>query len=68
MGNMIGSGVFLLPAALAPYGAISMIGWLASSVGAILLALVLHGSRVSVLLQVDRMPIRERVSATLQDS
>jgi len=27
VGNMIGSGVFLLPAALAPYGAASLLGW-----------------------------------------
>ena len=40
MGNMIGSGVFLLPASLAPYGGISVIGWLVSAVGAVLLALV----------------------------
>jgi APA family basic amino acid/polyamine antiporter len=39
VGNMIGSGVFLLPAALAPYGAISVLGWLFTSAGAILLAL-----------------------------
>ena len=40
MGNMIGSGVFLLPASLAPFGAISLAGWLVSTVGAVLLALV----------------------------
>ena len=40
MGNMIGSGVFLLPAALAPYGTISLIGWLFTALGAVLLALV----------------------------
>ncbi|MFT4722923.1 MAG: APA family basic amino acid/polyamine antiporter [Flavobacteriales bacterium] len=39
-GNMIGSGVFLLPAALAAFGSISLLGWLFSSIGAILLALV----------------------------
>jgi basic amino acid/polyamine antiporter, APA family len=39
-GNMIGSGIFLLPATLAIYGSISLIGWLCSSVGALLLALV----------------------------
>ncbi len=39
-GNMIGSGVFLLPAALAFYGGISLFGWLFSTLGAILLALV----------------------------
>ncbi|MEO8457413.1 MAG: hypothetical protein ABI559_06330 [Chloroflexota bacterium] len=26
-GNMIGSGIFLLPAALALYGPISLVGW-----------------------------------------
>jgi APA family basic amino acid/polyamine antiporter len=40
MGNMIGSGVFLLPASLAPYGGIGLIGWLVSTAGAVLLALV----------------------------
>jgi APA family basic amino acid/polyamine antiporter len=37
---MIGSGVFLLPAALAPYGSISLLAWLFTAAGAILLALV----------------------------
>ena len=40
MGNMIGSGIFLLPASLAPYGGLSLVGWLVSATGAILLALV----------------------------
>ena len=40
MGNMIGSGVFLLPASLAPYGGISLVGWVVSAGGAVLLALV----------------------------
>jgi APA family basic amino acid/polyamine antiporter len=40
MGNMIGSGVFLLPASLAPYGAVSLLGWLISTAGALMLALV----------------------------
>jgi APA family basic amino acid/polyamine antiporter len=40
MGNMIGSGIFLLPASLAPYGGVSLIGWLVSAGGALLLALV----------------------------
>lgn len=39
VGNMIGSGVFLLPASLAPYGAISLIGWGVTLAGALLLAL-----------------------------
>jgi APA family basic amino acid/polyamine antiporter len=37
---MIGSGVFLMPAALAVYGGISIFGWMFSSIGAILLAIV----------------------------
>lgn len=38
IGNMIGSGVFLMPAALAAYGGISVMGWIVSSIGALLLA------------------------------
>ena len=40
VGNMIGSGVFLLPASLAAYGGISILGWLFTATGAMLLALV----------------------------
>ncbi|MCB0374837.1 MAG: amino acid permease, partial [Sinomicrobium sp.] len=40
VGNMIGSGVFLLPASLAVFGSISLIGWLIASAGAVLLAVV----------------------------
>jgi basic amino acid/polyamine antiporter, APA family len=40
MGNMIGSGVFLLPASLAPFGGVSLVGWLISTLGAMMLALV----------------------------
>lgn len=40
VGNMIGSGVFLLPSSLAPYGTLSLAGWAITTVGAILLALV----------------------------
>lgn len=40
VGNMVGSGVFLLPATLAAFGNISLIGWICSSIGAILLAIV----------------------------
>ena len=40
IGNMIGSGVFLLPASLAAFGGISIVGWLFTAVGAFLLALV----------------------------
>lgn len=40
LGNMIGSGVFLLPASLATYGGLSVAGWLITSAGSLLLALV----------------------------
>lgn len=40
VGNMIGSGIFLLPSSLAVYGGISMAGWLATSLGALMTALV----------------------------
>jgi APA family basic amino acid/polyamine antiporter len=38
VGNMIGSGVFLLPASLAPFGQASLYGWALSAAGALLLA------------------------------
>mgnify|MGYP000848784650 CR=1 FL=1 len=38
VGSMIGSGTFLLPAALAPYGAASILGWGITLGGALLLA------------------------------
>lgn len=40
VGNSIGSGVFLLPASLAPYGLNSVIAWGFTACGAILLAIV----------------------------
>lgn len=41
VGNMVGSGVYLLPASLAPYGAISLVGWIFTTAGAVTVALVL---------------------------
>jgi APA family basic amino acid/polyamine antiporter len=40
VGNMIGSGLFLLPSALAGYGGVAALGFALSAVGAVLLALV----------------------------
>jgi basic amino acid/polyamine antiporter, APA family len=40
MGNMIGSGVFLLPASLAAYRGLSLAGWVLSAAGSVMLALV----------------------------
>ena len=40
VGNMVGSGIFLLPASLAVYGGISLLGWIFAAIGAFLLAIV----------------------------
>lgn len=40
VGNMIGSGVFLLPASLANYRGVSLLGWLMSAGGSVCVALV----------------------------
>ena len=40
MGNMIGSGVFLLPASLAPYGWNAVLGWVVTIAGTLVLAWV----------------------------
>lgn len=48
VGGMIGSGVFMLPAVLAPYGSLSLLGWVFAGGGTIFVALVL-GSLASRL-------------------
>jgi len=40
IGNMVGSGIFLLPASLAPYGIYAVIAWVMTAFGAVALALV----------------------------
>ena len=40
VGNMIGSGIYLLPSSLAFLGAISIYGWIISGLGAILIAIL----------------------------
>src|SRR6478736_1975703 len=40
IGNTIASGIFLLPATLAAFGGISLLGWIGSSAGALALALL----------------------------
>lgn len=40
VGNIVGSGVYLLPASLAPYGLNSVLGWVITAGGAITLAVV----------------------------
>ena len=41
VGVMIGSGVFLLPSVLAPFGSVSFLGWIATSSAAIIISLIL---------------------------
>jgi len=38
VGNMIGAGIYVLPATLAGYGSITIVGWILSALGAIVLA------------------------------
>jgi APA family basic amino acid/polyamine antiporter len=40
VGNTIGAGIYFLPVSLAPFGALSLLGWLLTSCGSIVLALV----------------------------
>jgi APA family basic amino acid/polyamine antiporter len=40
VGNMIGAGVFLMPAALASFGSVSLLGWVFSAIGSFFLARV----------------------------
>ncbi len=47
MGNMIGVGIFVMPSVLAPFGSLSLIGWGATLLGALFLALMF--SRISTL-------------------
>ena len=38
VGNMIGAGIFLMPATLASFGGISLIGWVSAAIGAFLIS------------------------------
>jgi len=39
VGNMVASGIWLLPASLAVYGSIGIVGWILASIGAIFLSM-----------------------------
>ncbi len=41
VGMMIGNGIFMLPAVLAPYGRLSLLGWVVGGIGTIFIALML---------------------------
>ena len=55
VGNMIGSGVFLMPAALAAYGSISLLAWIFAAAGAFLIAKV-YSNLSKLLPQADGGP------------
>ncbi|MBT8302372.1 MAG: amino acid permease, partial [Maribacter sp.] len=38
IGNMIGAGIFLVPSSLASYGSISLLAWVFTAMGALVLA------------------------------
>ncbi|MDR1032378.1 MAG: amino acid permease [Holosporales bacterium] len=40
VGNMVGVGAYMIPAALAKYGTFAVVGWIVGSMGAVFLALV----------------------------
>ncbi|KTC98092.1 amino acid permease [Legionella erythra] len=40
IGNMVGSGIFLLPATIAAIGSIGLLGWIITALGSILLAII----------------------------
>src|ERR1700761_4043993 len=40
VGNMIGAGVFLTPAAMASFGSVSLLGWVFAAIGSLFLARV----------------------------
>jgi len=40
MGNMVGSGFYLSPVSLAPYGVLAIVGWIVMGIGAVCLGLV----------------------------
>lgn len=41
VGTMIGSGIFMMPAVLAPYGGLSIAGWVVTAAGSIAIALAI---------------------------
>lgn len=40
IGNMVGTGIYILPATLAAYGTISLFAWVYTSIGALLIAVI----------------------------
>ena len=55
-GNMMGSGVFMLPANLAAIGGVAVFGWIVTCIGAIALALTFAKSSLRRLYGVSDKP------------
>lgn len=49
VGTMIGNGIFLLPSVLAPYGSLSLLGWIVTAMGTLLIALTLGSLSTKVI-------------------
>ena len=56
-GNMMGSGIALLPANLASIGGIAIWGWIISIIGAMSLAYVYARNKVAQLLMPEKFPL-----------
>ena len=61
-GSMIGSGIFILPRSLAPYGTWALYGWLIAGIGAVSLALVFASLLKNAQKQEDLMPLLKKHS------
>jgi len=44
IGNMIGAGVFLIPAAMASFGSVGLLGWVFAAIGTFFIARVVSGN------------------------
>jgi arginine:agmatine antiporter len=62
VGNLVGSGIFLLPATLASIGGVSLLGWLAGAAGALLLGVV-FSALVILKPEVDGVADYARIAA-----
>ena len=61
VGNMIGAGIYVLPSALAGYGSVSIVGWVLTALGALVLAKIFGiSARSSSIKVVDPIPIQEK--------
>lgn len=55
VGGMIGAGIFVIPAVLAPYGSISFLGWIFTAIGALILARI-FGNFSKILVNISGGP------------